>query len=150
MKTFLTSLLALFMFAGAAVANERGSLDDAKAMAIKAANLLKAKGSAEAFSAINTKGGSFHDRDLYVAVFEDKDGKLVTVAHGNNPGLMGKDIMELTDVDGTKIGRAFAQVKDEGWVAYKWQNPQSKKVEGKKSFMVRVGDYLVGCGAYAE
>jgi len=33
-----------------------------------------------------------------------------------------------------------------GWVGYKWPNPSTKKVEPKSSFVMRVGDVLVGVG----
>jgi hypothetical protein len=34
------------------------------------------------------------------------------------------------------------------WVGYKWPNPSIKKVEPKSSFVMRVGDVLVGVGIY--
>jgi cytochrome c len=133
--------------AGAA---DRASLEEAKAMALKTIEYLKENGPEKTFAAVNAKDGPFHDRDLYVAVFDSRDGKLIPVAHGNNPGLIGKDTIEMADVDGNKFGRAFAAVKDQGWVAYKWQDPLTKAVVKKKSFVVRAGDYIVACGAYAE
>jgi cytochrome c len=37
---------------------------------------------------------------------------------------------------------------DRGWVDYKWQNPITKAVSHKTAYAVRVGDYVVGVGAY--
>jgi len=39
-------------------------------------------------------------------------------------------------------------VQDAGWVEYKWQNPVSKAIEAKATYVVRVGQYSVGVGAY--
>lgn len=39
-------------------------------------------------------------------------------------------------------------VKDVGWVDYKWQNPVTKAIEAKATYMVRVGQLSVGVGAY--
>jgi cytochrome c len=41
-------------------------------------------------------------------------------------------------------------VADAPWVDYKWQNPVSKAVEPKTSYEIRVGDDVVGVGAYSQ
>jgi cytochrome c len=146
--------LAFLMFSAlswsTAGAADRASLEEAKAMALKTVEYLKENGPEKTFAAVSAKGGPFHDRDLYVTIFDSRDGKMVNVANGNNPSFIGKDVIEIADVDGYKFGRAYAAVKDEGWVSYKWQDPLTKAVVKKKTFIVRVGDYVIGCGAYAE
>jgi hypothetical protein len=121
--------------------------DDAKAMAIKAADYLKSVGSEQAFAAFDAKDGSWHDRDLYVTVL-DQSG--LVAAHGNNPGLIGKNVLGLKDVDGKLFIQEFVAIKDAGWVDYKWQNPLTRAVEPKTQYNVRVGDYIVGVGAYSK
>jgi signal transduction histidine kinase len=78
----------------------------------------------------------------------DKTGTMA--AHGTNPGLIGKSLMEFKDVDGKPITVETLAVKDAGWVDYKWQNPLTKAVEPKTSYVVRVGDYAVVVGAYKQ
>ncbi len=73
--------------------------DEAKAMAIKAAEYLKSAGQEKAFPEFNAKDGPWHDRDLYVTV---EDSKGVMVAHGTNAGLIGKSMLDLKDVDGKR------------------------------------------------
>ena len=45
-----------------------GASDDAKVMAVKAAEYLKANGPEKAFPEFSAKDGPWHDRDLYVTV----------------------------------------------------------------------------------
>ena len=52
------------------------------------------------------------------------------------------------DADGKAILAAISEVKDVGWVEYKWQNPTTKAIEPKITYIVRVGEYSVGVGAY--
>jgi signal transduction histidine kinase len=114
-------------------------------MALKAARLLQQQGPDKAFPVFDDKTGAFHDRDLYVMVY-DTAGK--NVAHGANPALIGKDLIDLKDTDGKFMIRELVSVKDQGFVDYKWPNPLTKKIEPKTTYVVRVGGYLVGVGAY--
>ena len=140
----LPLLLATALWAPAAVAQDTGTPDEAKAMAVRAADLLRAKGPEAAFPEFN-KGAAFHDRDLYVMVY-DSTGKCVS--HGANPALIGKSLIDLKDIDGTPLIRNLVAVQDAGWVDYKWPQPVTKKIEPKTTYVVRVGDYRVGVGAY--
>jgi cytochrome c len=141
------ALAFLLLSASVAFAAGQATPDEAKAMAIKAADYLKSAGPETAFAAFDGKSGPWHDRDLYVTVL-DQTG--VVMAHGNNAGLIGKSVLELKDVDGKPFIREFVAVKDAAWVNYKWQNPLTKGVEPKTQYNVRVGDYTVGVGAYAN
>jgi hypothetical protein len=141
------TLGATLLFAPAARAGADATPDDAKAMAIKAAAYLKANGPEKALPEFSAKDGPWHDRDLYVTV---QDSKGVMVAHGTNPGLIGRSVLELKDVDGKPFNHDIQAVTDTGWVSFKWQNPVTKAVEAKQMYEVRVGDYVVGVGAYAH
>ena len=72
------------------------------------------------------------------------------VAHGNNPGLIGKSVLDLKDVDGKPFNREIHAIKDAGWVNFKWQNPSPRRSSQRPSYEVRVGEYIVGVGAYAR
>jgi cytochrome c len=114
-------------------------------MAIKAADFLKANGPEKAFAAFDAQGGPFHDRDLYVFVQNDAG---IVQAHGANAALIGKNLMNIKDVDGKPFVQQIVAVKDTGWVDYKWQDPQTQMVEPKTSYVIRVGEYVIGVGAY--
>ncbi len=149
MKSVLSYLLlaAALLSAPAVYAAGQATPDEAKAMAIKAAEYLKAVGPDKALPEFDAKDGPWHDRDLYVTVL---DSKGMMVAHGTNAGLIGKSVLDLKDVDGKAFNRDIIAVKDAGWIKFKWQNPLTKAVEPKTQYSVRVGDYLVGVGAYEK
>ena len=102
------------------------------------------RGAEKAFPEFD-KGAAFHDRDLYVMVY-DQAGKCVS--HGANAGLIGKSLIDLKDTDGTYLIKALVAVQDAGWIDYKWPNPVTKKIAPKTTYVIRVGDYHVGVGAY--
>src|SRR5690242_7473019 len=130
MKPILASLplMGVLLFSPIANAAGQATPDEAKAMAVKAADYLRSAGPDKAFPAFDAKEGPWHDRDLYVTVLDNKG---VVAAHGNNPGLIGKSVLELKDVDGKPFIQEFVSVRDAGWIKYKWQNPLTKAVEPK-------------------
>jgi len=121
--------------------------DEAKAMAIKAAEYLKSVGPEKAFPEFNAKVGPWRDRDLYVFV---DDSKGVMVANSTNLGLIGKSVLELRDVDGKAFHHEIIAITDAPWVNFKWRNPVTNAVEPKTTYEIRVGDYIVGVGAYVN
>ena len=145
-------LLALAAFVGAplaATASPNGTRAEATAMVQKAAALLTQDGKDKAF-AVFDDSTSFVDRDLYIFVL-DMHG--TTVAHAMNKALIGKTLLNFKDADGNLFVQemiSVATAKGEGWVDYKWPNPVSKKIEAKSSFVMKVGDYVIGCGVYAN
>ena len=71
----------------------------------------------------------------YVFVVE-MDGK--TILQPANPKLEGKDITVLQGAKGEYFGaemKAKAQKYGEGWVSYVWENPKTKGLEIKCSFV---------------
>jgi signal transduction histidine kinase len=135
------------LLATPALATGEATPDEAKAMAVKAADFLKSAGPEKAFAEFDAKEGPWHDRDLYVTVIDETG---VVAAHGNNTALIGKNVLGLKDVDGKPFIAQFVAVKDAGWVNYKWQNPLTKAVEPKAQYNIHVGTYIVGVGAYAR
>jgi cytochrome c len=149
MKPLPTAMMLVTMLLAAPMASaaDQATPDEAKAIAIKAVEYLKSAGPEKAFAEFDAKDGRWHDRDLYVTVL-DSNG--VAVAQGNNPGLVGKSVIDLRDVDGKSFAREMIAVKDASWVNFKWQNPVTKAVEPKTSYEVRVGEYGGGVGAYSK
>jgi hypothetical protein len=121
--------------------------DEAKAMAIKAADYLKTNGGEKAFPEFDAANGPWRDRELYITV---QDSKGVMVANGGNPHLIGKNVLELKDPDGKPFNRDIQAIKDVGWVNFRWLNPVTKAMEAKTMYEIRVGEYIVGCGAYVQ
>ncbi len=144
-RSLLVLIMLTCLLAAGARAGDRATPDEAKAMAVKAAQYLKEAGPDTAFAAFNAKDGPWHDRDLYVFV---NDASCKTLAHGGNQALVGKTLATLKDVEGKPFMQDIAAIQDAGWVDYQWQNPVSKAIEAKVTYVVRVGDYSVGVGAY--
>jgi cytochrome c len=72
-------VLFIFMLSISVHASDVALPDDAKAMCEKAATFIKENGIEAAKTAFQTPGAPWHDRDLYVFIF-DKTG--VMIAHG--------------------------------------------------------------------
>lgn len=144
------AVLTLAFAAPTAWGADKGSADEAVAMVKKAAALIKSAGKDKAFAEFsNPANKDFHDRDLYIYVY---DLKGVTLAHGNNPKMVGKNLIELKDGDGKPIIKSMVDVAKspagKGWVEFKWPNPVTKAVEPKAGYVERVDDLLVGSGIY--
>jgi cytochrome c len=128
----LTGLLAA---SSAALAQERGSAADAKALLQKAEVHYKAVGRDQAFHDFADKTSGYIDRDLYVWCVDDKS---IITLHALNPHLIGKDAHDLTD---PSTGRAFAvQMGQDAFrnnrseVDYSWVDPITKKIAAKHAF----------------
>lgn len=148
MKRLIIGMVLPVLFVTLAFAG--GTADEAKSMVEKAVVYVKANGNDKAFAEFTNRQGSFIDRDLYIFVV---DFKGVTLAHGGNEKLVGKDMLELKDADGKFFIKAFievAQSKGSGWVEYKWVNPQTKKIENKATYVQKVDDFFLGCGIYKQ
>ncbi len=129
-------------------AAERGSTEEAKVMAIRAAAHLRRLGPEKAFADFQDKSGTFFDKDLYVFV---QDYKCTFYAHGLNPKLVGRNIWDLLNPNGRYACRDIVKAtKEKGaaWTDYIFINPKSKKLAEKTTYSIGVGDYIVMVGAY--
>jgi len=135
--------------AGAARGEEKpGTADEAVAMVKKASAFLKANGREKALAEISNPRGRFVDRDLYVTVY-DMAG--TCLAHGFNPKMVGKNMLDLKDPDGKPFIKERSEVarsKDQFWIDYKYINPTTKQIGNKTMYTEKVGDLLVSCGIY--
>jgi signal transduction histidine kinase len=125
-----------------------GTPNEAVAMVKKASAFIKANGREKAFAEFNNPKGLFVDRDLYVTVY-DING--VCLAHGFNPKMVGKNMIDLKDPDGKAFIRErseLAKTKDQFWIDYKYINPTTKQIGKKSMYTEKVGDLLVSCGVY--
>ena len=149
MRPLLTGIALALAAAGAAHASTNASKDEAMAMVKKGIIFIKTNGVDKGYAEISNRGGAFVDRDLYLVVY-GLDGKCL--AHGANPKQIGKDLIDLTDVDGkyfVKERVALAKSKPAGfWQDYKFTNPVSKKVEPKTMYCEKLGETAVCGGVY--
>jgi cytochrome c len=141
--------LIVALTCGPATAAEFATKDEAISMVKKAVAFIKEQGPDQAYAEFSRKAGRFHDRDLYITVF-DLDGKLL--AHGQREDLIGKIQIELKDPDGklfVKERIELAREQPSFWQNYKFMNPATKKVEPKEMYCERLNETAVCGGVYS-
>ena len=90
--------------------------------------------------------GQFTKGDLYVFAYNPTGA---IIAHGGDPKLVGQDFTGVQDPDGKYFAREFIKIGPEGgWVDYKWMNYVTKKVDAKTTYLKRIDNVIIGCGAY--
>lgn len=126
----------------------RASVELARSLLWRAVHEFKSFGS-DAFPRFNSLNGGFIQDDLYVFVIGVEDG--FVYAHGGSPRQIGRSVLNLTDAEGKLFIREMIDSVAEAAeadVQYAWRNPLTMKVERKHTYLVRVGNYLIGAGAY--
>jgi len=149
---------SLFQFAcaatvalvAAAPAHADAKADEVVAFVKKAVAHINTVGEEKAFAEFsNTTSPDWVKGELYIFC-HTLEG--TNVAHGGNPGLVGKNVVGFKDPDGVQVNvLIFEKVKaaGTGWVEYKWPNPTTKKVEPKVIYAEKVKDkYACGSGYY--
>ena len=122
--------------------------DDAVSMVKKGVTYIKTNGKDKGHAEITSKDSSFKKDDLYLVVY-GLDG--VVRAHGANDKMVGKNLIDLKDIDGKPFVKErveMAQSKPTFWQDYKFTNPVSKKIEPKTMYCERLDDAVVCGGVY--
>ncbi|HEY6513846.1 MAG TPA: cache domain-containing protein [Burkholderiaceae bacterium] len=150
MNRFTVAVPLAFALAFAAPAHADGNAtkEEAVAMVKKGIAYIRSAGKDKGYGEISTKGGKFSDRDLYLVVY-GLDG--VVHAHGANEKMIGKNLIELKDVDGKAFVKErveLAQSKGTFWQDYKFTNPVTKKIEPKQMYCEKLDDVAVCGGIY--
>jgi methyl-accepting chemotaxis protein len=126
----------------------QGSADEARALVLRALDVVGAQGLQAARAALQSREQGFVDRDLYVFVV---DSKGTYVVHGAKPAMEGRRVHDLPGIDGDRFVRdgLAACEAGGGWVDYEILNPESGIVQPKVSFVMPLeGVGMVGCGFY--
>jgi signal transduction histidine kinase len=148
-KTFAYALIAsTAVFGATAALAANATAPEATAMVKKGVAFIKANGKDKGYSEISNKAGQFNDRDLYLTVY-GMDGTVR--AHGANEKMIGKNLIELKDVDGKAFVKErveLASAKGTFWQDYKFTNPVSKKIEPKSMYCEKLDDAIVCGGIY--
>ena len=152
MKKVFVFAVAMMILAGCgvAMAEEKGTAAEAKAMVKKAVAYVKEVGKDKATAEFNNPKGKFIEKDLYVWA-TGLDG--TNLSHPFTPALIGKNMMNLKDADGKLFVKEridIVKAKGNGTIQYRWTNPQTKKVEKKEAYFEAVPgtDLFVNCGYY--
>lgn len=145
-KQLLAAALAVGV-AGSAIALDRATPREARALFEHAVRYMDEHGPERAFAAFNDRKGEFVRKDLYVFVIDDQG---VYHASGAAPeALVGLKVLNTTDAAGNPLFREMIDVtraKQEGTVRYMWLNRLTNKVEPKVSYVRKMGSYVLGVG----
>ncbi|OWW19895.1 cache domain-containing protein [Noviherbaspirillum denitrificans] len=146
------TLIALF---GNASADNKS---ECVGMVKKAGEFLAANGKDKTLAEINNPKGQFSHGEIYlfasdhVPNWDSNKDRTITLAHGANPKLVGKDMTDLKDADGFAFVKRMAEIASsksgEGWTDYKWPNPVTKAIEQKTTFTKRIEPLVISCGVY--
>ncbi len=141
--------LAALALVGGAMAQERGTKDEAKAMVDAAFEHIKKVGADKAYKDFTADKAAWTKKDLYVMVYDSKSNGL---AHGANEKIVGKDMSQVKDANGVAIvpGMVAMAAKGGGWFDYDWPHPQTKKIESKTTYARKQpnGEGFIGVGVY--
>lgn len=101
----------------------------------------------DAFDEISDPYGPFMHGETYTFVITA--GGIVR-AHAANPDLVGDDISDLKDSDGSDVTRGIIDVASAqgGLATYRFTNPLTGEEEPKDSWVVRHGGLIFGSGDY--
>ena len=146
----LAALLLSCALLPAVHAAEFATKPEAEAMVAKAMKFWKANGDVKTYAEIGKKDGPFTDRDRYGVIY-GLDGTVR--AHGANPKMIGKNLMEIRDVDGkffVKERVEMAKKKQPFWQDYKFTNPTSGKIEPKTMYCDPEDDMVMCAGVYLK
>ena len=147
-RLFTLSLLSVALASTGHAADGGATAEQATAMVKKSVGFIKANGAEKAYAEITSKTGQFRDQDLYLTVY-GMDG--VVRAHGANEKMVGKNLLELKDVDGkafVKERLEMAKTKASFWQDYKFTNPETKKIEPKSMYCEKLDETVVCGGIY--
>ena len=143
-----TSLLLALTQAPAAASEGSATKEDALATVKKGVAFIKSNGKDKGYAEVSNKQGQFIKGDLYLVVY-GLDGTVR--AHGANEKMVGKNLIELKDVDGKAFVKErvdLAQSKGSFWQDYKFTNPTTKKIEPKQMYCEKLEDAVVCGGIY--
>lgn len=130
-------LIATVRIAGAEAQMHRTAQEEARAITMKAVELIVAKGLDAAAAEFN-RDGEFKHGEIYVNVI---DFAGIWKVYPPRPAGVGMSVINVKDPDGRDIVRdilSVARDSGEGWVEYRWLNPSSNRIEPKITFVKRV------------
>jgi cytochrome c len=123
---------------------------DVENLVNKAYAFCEKEGLDKCVKSFNDKNPEYIKDDLYIFVSEFNG---MTLAHGGNENLIGKDLSKVKSPSGVYPAEEFAKIaktKGFGWIDYKWSHPITKEITDKSTFIKRFKDQdiVIGSGYY--
>lgn len=145
------TLLALALAASCHLAHAAepfATKQEAEAIVKKAITHIKTAGKDAAYKSFTDKAAGWVDRDLYVVAYDIQGSVL---AHGQNPTMVGKNLIDLKDPDGKAFVKErvdLAKSKGKFWQEYKFTDPQTKKILPKEMYCEKLDESVICAGVY--
>ena len=131
------------------VSGQADTMLRAQQLAEKIAAIIETDGIEGAQTALDKSAHTFRDGELYAWVIDTYG---VVVLHPD-PVMIGLDLIMLRDL----TARVFiaeillqAHFEDRFWDEYTGVNPDTNKVTVKRQWIIKVGDHVVGAGAWVD
>jgi len=147
-KIMILIFICLFVVTSVYAAEKPGTPAEAKKLVEKAVAYVKVNGEEKALKEFNNPNGQFVKGNLYVFALDPKG---ISLANSKLPKLVGTDLYNVPDSKGKLFRKEMvdtANSQGSAWVTYYQVNPTTKKDEAKISYVQKVGNMIVGCGAY--
>ncbi|MFZ6774810.1 cache domain-containing protein [Undibacterium sp. SXout7W] len=144
----LKIFFAFFLTSIVLIATAKDDRAEAIAMVEKGVSYVQKNGKEALIKEINNKNPEFIQGDIYLYLREPNG---VIVAHPVNPKLIGKNMLELPDADGKYYRKEIielAKTKGKGWVDYRYNNPVTKQLENKSTYIFKSDDLIFEAGIY--
>ncbi len=148
MRLIAIAALSAAVLSCPAMAADKGTPDEAKALLTKAVAHYKEVGREAAFKDFADKGGAYVDRDLYVWCMNKEH---IITHHTMVPPLIGKSGETSRDAEGKVFSPGMtdeALAKGTSMVDYKFSNPVTKQIEAKTAIAQKVSDNEVCAVGY--
>lgn len=142
------ALLSVFAFVLTAGVLFAASKQEAKDLCKKAESFLKQNSQEKLVAEVQKAGGMFDKGEVYVYIFDET---ATVLAHPKLPTWVGKSFMNLKDADGKyfiKDAMEQLKTKNECWITYKWNNPETKKVGTKQGYFLKANNIVLSCGIW--
>jgi cytochrome c len=147
MRKLLVALIVFTLALSAYSTCFADSPEQAIGLVKKAVAYYKANGLEKALDEFSNPKGQFKEGEVYIFAY-DLTGTML--AHPN-PALIGHNLTDVPDGDGKLFRKEFVTValtKGSGWVDYKYQNPKTKAMERKTTYVEKVEDIIICCGIF--
>ncbi|NJL31514.1 MAG: PAS domain S-box protein [Phycisphaerales bacterium] len=123
--------------------------NDAQSMAQQAVAFYREHGRSRFLEECNRFEGMFHQRSLYALAY---DHDMTIRGHPVKPGLLGKNLLDEKDWSGGSYFRReiqkIAMTQGSGWVDYLYEEPVSKQLRSKSTYLEKVDDLIICAGVY--
>jgi signal transduction histidine kinase len=146
---WIVSVFALVVFVAAAAGVATADDKETAVKLVKSAiSFISANGIEKGLDILNDPTSEFVKGELYVFAY-DLNG--VMMANSFKQNLVGQNVLDVPDTAGKKYRREMVEIaktKGSGWVDYQSQNPKTKKMEQKTTYVEKTGDLIVCCGIF--